>query len=296
MMKFRSHETFFIRKGWLSKGMKYVNEYDDVFVTKDPKPMDRLGLGSNMVKSLRYWMQATGLTEEPKSGKRTQKFTDVGQIIFDRDRYLEEQGTLALIQWQLVSNSELATSWYYFFYLFKMQEFTREDFVQGLKNYVLMENAGEAAADRSYQDDFNCIINTYLPRYKTNTRHTSPENNIACPLGELGLVDIANKEKKLYRKAMPLTSMLPPLIALAIILNAHEGQREIDISKILNDEKSLGRAFNLDMISLLDVLRRIELLGEIKIIRTAGLDVVKILTEKSALECVNQYYQNLEKD
>ena len=24
-MKFRAHETFFIRKGWLSKGLKYVN-------------------------------------------------------------------------------------------------------------------------------------------------------------------------------------------------------------------------------------------------------------------------------
>ena len=295
-MKFRSHETFFIRKGWLSKGMKYVRNYDDVFVSKDPKPMDRLGLGSNMVKSLRYWMQATGLTEEPKSGKRTQKFTEVGDIIFHNDRYLEEQGTLALIQWKLASNEDLATSWFYFFYIFKMQEFTREDFVQGLKNYVLMENAGEVAADRSYQDDFNCIVNTYLPRHKANTRYTSPENNIACPLGELGLIDIANKEKKLYRKTMLSTSMLPPLIALAIILEAHVGQSEIEISKILNDKKSLGRAFNLDMISLLDILRRIELLGEIKIIRTAGLDVIKILTGKSALECINQYYQDLAKE
>ena len=25
-MKFRAHDTFFIRKGWLSKGMKYVQK------------------------------------------------------------------------------------------------------------------------------------------------------------------------------------------------------------------------------------------------------------------------------
>ena len=30
-MKFRAHETFFIRKGWLSKGMKYVDAREDVF-------------------------------------------------------------------------------------------------------------------------------------------------------------------------------------------------------------------------------------------------------------------------
>ena len=53
-MKFRAHETFFIRKGWLSKGMKHVQNRPDVFVSKKENPMDVLGIGSNMVKSLRY--------------------------------------------------------------------------------------------------------------------------------------------------------------------------------------------------------------------------------------------------
>ena len=30
-MKFRAHDTFFIRKGWLSKGMKAVQTKPDVF-------------------------------------------------------------------------------------------------------------------------------------------------------------------------------------------------------------------------------------------------------------------------
>lgn len=53
-MKFRAHDTFFIRKGWLNKGMKYVNFKPDVFVDKEENPMDVLGIGSNMVKALRY--------------------------------------------------------------------------------------------------------------------------------------------------------------------------------------------------------------------------------------------------
>ena len=56
-MKFRAHDTFFIRKGWLSKGMKYVYVKPDVFVDKNENPMDVLGIGSNMVKALRYWLQ-----------------------------------------------------------------------------------------------------------------------------------------------------------------------------------------------------------------------------------------------
>ena len=31
-MKFRAHDTFFIRKGWLSKGMERVVEKPDLFV------------------------------------------------------------------------------------------------------------------------------------------------------------------------------------------------------------------------------------------------------------------------
>ena len=56
-MKFRAHETFFIRKGWLSKGMERVVAKGDLFVDNAENPMDVLGIGSNMVKSLRYWLQ-----------------------------------------------------------------------------------------------------------------------------------------------------------------------------------------------------------------------------------------------
>ena len=100
-MKFRAHDTFFIRKGWLSKGMKYVHAKGDVFISKDENPMDVLGIGANMVKALRYWLQAVGLTEEPTSGRRIQRFTSFGESVFNNDRYIEEKGTLYLLQYHL---------------------------------------------------------------------------------------------------------------------------------------------------------------------------------------------------
>ena len=75
-MKFRAHDTFFIRKGWLSKGMKYVHNRADVFVSRDENPTDVLGIGTNMVKALRYWLQAVGVTQEPATGRRVQTFTE----------------------------------------------------------------------------------------------------------------------------------------------------------------------------------------------------------------------------
>ena len=44
---------------------------------------------------------------------------------------------------------------------------------------------------------------------------------------------------------------------------------------------------------MIDVLRRVEKLGEIKIIRTAGLDVIHLLNEHTFQECVDKYYANL---
>lgn len=61
-MKFRAHDTFFIRKGWLSKGMRNVKIDPAVFMGAKGNPMDILGIGANMVKALRYWLQAVKLT------------------------------------------------------------------------------------------------------------------------------------------------------------------------------------------------------------------------------------------
>ncbi len=157
-MKFRAHETFFIRKGWLSKGMRCINEKSDVFVSKEENPMDVFGIGSNMVKSLRYWLQVVGLTEEPKSGKRNQSFTELGKTVFENDRYIEEIGTLYLLQYKLASNIENATAWYFFFNEFSITEFTREDFVEAIQKFVKMNNDGESVAVRSLTDDFNWAI------------------------------------------------------------------------------------------------------------------------------------------
>ena len=291
-MKFRAHETFFIRKGWLSKGMKSVNAKDDVFVAKDENPMDILGLGSKMVKSLRYWLQAVGLTQEPRAGRRVQTFTRLGESIYANDRYIEELGTLYLLQYKLATNKNNATSWYFFFNEFTMSEFTREDFVEALQKYIKM--AGEdGVAIRSLNDDFACIINTYLPRYKSNPGRVSPENNIDCPLGELGLVDILNKKNKTYRKSIPSASTFSPWIALAVIMDQAGDHRELALNELLNKPNNIGKVFNLDSVNMLDILYEIEKLGALKINRTAGLDVINILCDYTFQNCVDNYYESI---
>ena len=293
-MKFRAHDTFFIRKGWLSKGMRCVSNKPDVFVDKNENPMDVLGIGANMVKALRYWLQVVGLTEEPSKGKRDQHFTALGKMVYAHDTYIEELGTLYLLQYELASQKEEATAWYFFFNEFSMSEFSKEDFVAALEKYIKMEDSDSSVASRSLSDDFTCIINTYLPRYKSNPTKVSPENNIDCPFGELGLVDILNKRKKTYKKSIPASDTLNPWVALAVIVDNADGRAEISLNELLNAPCNIGRVFNLDSVTMLDVLYKIEKLGLIKINRTAGLDVINLLEDLSFLDCVQHFYDSID--
>ena len=292
-MKFRAHDTFFIRKGWLNKGMRNVNKDPAVFMGTNGNPMDILGIGANMVKALRYWLQAVNLTSEPNSGKREQSFTEFGRVVFENDPYIEEMGTLWLLHYQLAKNKDEATAWYYFFNEFKPSEFTKEDFVKQLSNYIRIN--GEEVSERSLEDDYNCIINTYVPRIKSSPEKVQPESNIDCPLGELGLIDISNKKEKIYKKSVPKKDTIHPLILLAVILDQANGETSIKISSIQNDPCNAGRIFNLDIIALTALLYKIELLGYIKVVRTAGLDVIRIEKPMSFLECLQEYYDSINK-
>lgn len=256
--------------------------------------MDVLGIGANMVKSLRYWLQAVGLTTEPQSGKKDQTLTDFGRLIYDHDRYTEEFGTICLLHYKLVSDEGMAPAWYFFFNDFPMREFGRDDFLSLIQNNLKMR--GTNVALRSLSDDFTCIINSYVPKYKAEPGKVSPESNIICPFSELGLIDIVSKSHGniLYKKVMPAIRGFSPWIIRAVIADRWSEQDEITLTSLFTDERGLGKTFNFDSISMLSLLHKTEQIGELKIIRTAGLDVIRVNRRRTFNECVEHYYAELE--
>lgn len=290
-MKFRAHDTFYIRKGWLSKGMKNVDKKHNVFVDKEENPMDVLGIGANMVKALRYWLQAVGLTEEATSGIRKQTFTDFGKIVYAHDKYMEEIGTLYLLHYKMATNKENVTAWYFFFNEFTDREFTKEDFVQKLQGFIKINEKDYDVALRSLEDDFACIINTYLPNNRPEDE--DPENIIDCPFRELSLVNILNKKNKTYKRTIPLAQSFNPWVILAVIMEQANGRSEISLNDLLNTPCNIGKVFGLDTINMLEILHNIEKTGAIKIIRTAGMDIIHIDKEYTFNECVSNYYTSI---
>ena len=164
-------------------------------------------------------------------------------------------------------------------------------------NFIKINDKDANVAARSIDDDFSCIINTYVPRYKTMPSKVTAENNIDCPLGELGLIDILKKERNnvVYKKAVPPAATFNPWVILAVIHGNAKGRKEIELNELLTTENNIGKIFNLDSITMLDVLHAAERTGELKIVRTAGLDVINLAHSYTFEDCVKHYYEEMEK-
>lgn len=288
-MKFRGYETFSLRKGWLHKGIAAIQTDSHVFYQKDSTPMDELGLGSNMVKSLRYWLFATQLIKEVyNNGRKEMMLSDIGQVIWDNDQFFQEDGTWQLIHYLLSSNQDLATSWFFVFNVFNVTEFTKDDFQEAIVNYILTFEKEQLPSERSLSDDFDCVIHTYFNKKDD----VDPESNFICPLTTLNLLSVNDKT---VNKLKIKSEMLNPYVAFAIIVNeaAKCETNEVRISDIEKAPCNIGKTFNMDSISISRLLDDLRNKGLIRVTRTAGLDVVKIINNRNFMECIEDYYNSI---
>lgn len=296
-MKFRAHETFFIRKGWLTKGLKHISETPEIFLSKDIKPSEVIGIGTNMVKALRYWLQATGLTEEVREdGKLIQKRTKLGDLIWEHDRYLEEEETLWLIHYKLATNKDLSTTWYWFFNEFDVTQFDKEEFVNAIDGYVKYNAEGYRVAKSSLSDDYSCLVNTYVSRRSGKKGTFSPENTIESPLSVLGLIEASDEKNKVLRKITLKNPRIHPNILLAVIIDQNAEKKEVKISSLVNDVCNIGKIFNMDINLINMYLDNLKRKGHIEVIRTAGLDVVRIKEDRTALALIEDFYKELNQE
>lgn len=285
-MKIKGHQSFHIRRGWIHKGLKIVNENPRIFIDKNIVLTDEFGIGSNMVLSLKYWLRTLGLIKQVKENNRSiDLLTDIGNLIYENDRYLENIETWELLHYKLSTNQEAATTWYWFFNEYEGSIFNKNSLFNTLNSYIESTYKKEVA-EKSIRDDINCLLNTYLTR-----EIISPEDNIQSPFSELGLIEIDNiKGKEItYKKSK---KYLPNLDLLYyIILEQSKDKEMIDLKDIIYGKKSIGRIFNLDFSEVLGILDNLQNDGKIKFIRTAGLNYISINKPDSNMEVLQNLYR-----
>lgn len=297
IIKFRlkGHESFYIREGWLRKGIKNIEQNHRIF--GDEFATDKLGVGSNMVKSIRYWLRACGLTKEQiakgTSGKREQVLTeDFGKSINLYDPYFEDIFTLWLIHYKISINAEICTTWYLFFNDFKVNEFNKNDLFEVIKISLNKFVKNKKYSENSLKDDCNCIIKTYCLDKK---EEKNPEENNICPLTELGLIEKIKLQngREFYIKKKPSVDKLDKLVILYIILDNLKKSKSISIDKILNDDCNAGKTLNLDRNMLNIYLDELKYDDYIEINRAAGLDTIYIKKEITKEKVIETYFEEV---
>lgn len=270
-VKLKGHESFTIREGWLTKGILEVSQNPKIFSEKDITNI--LGIGTNMVKSLRYWLTTSNLIiEDKKSGYL---LTKLGKLIQKYDPYMEDLFTLYFIHIQITQNTERALIWNLFFNKCKMKVFSKIELQERIE--YLLESENLEYNNNILRDEISVLLKTYVTEQKNDT----PENNFTCPLTELKLVK--KVERDTYTREKPTIHNLDPYIVYWVILCQAKENNSINIEELLREDNSVSKLLNLDKILLneyLDTLKRNKL---ITLNRTAGLNMVYI-NKKYTLE------------
>jgi hypothetical protein len=178
------HESFACRYAWLPKLVKLVKQ-DPVALSDDEKAMVEMGLGRNMVRSARFWGQATGVLQ---GSVKSIVLTEFGDKILGTkglDRFLEDIRTLWLIHWRLSTNIDAPLlAWDFLLNHWQEPEITPSTVVKALHKEAnrQYEKLSLATVDQHW----NVFLHTYL-RSRTQ-KGQSQEDSLDCPLVDLKLL------------------------------------------------------------------------------------------------------------
>lgn len=298
--KFSGHQTFVFRYGWLEKGVRGVAEHADLFARDDALVL--LGVGKNMVESIKHWCQVAQLIELVQDGKRNpgrffQPTAMARRLLLDGgwDPYLQDDASLWLIHWLIVTNPSICTSWQLVFSRFGRPDFTHRE----IENYVLdfTERESLRVGPGVVKRDVDCLIRMYSASPASKSKPGGAET-FDCPLLQLNLIQ-PSPDGELYRFAIGHKPTLPAAVfafALHEYFSRRQGRTEtLSVQECLYGESSPGQVFKLDENSLIEYVEELEdSLGDcISLDETAGLKQLYRRRAYDPMQVLSDYYSGV---
>ena len=292
---FSGHQTFPFRYTWLKKGVDAVVENPTVFSSENASVT--LGVGKNMVASIRHWCSVAGLIKIDTHQRGRFVPTDLGKIIFDDkkgfDPYLEDPATLWLIHWQIATDINQATTWYWAFNVLRKNQFVPTTFIEELYKWAQQQKESmRPVSDNTLQRDVNCFIRTYC-----QSRHTAAvvEESFDCPFVELNLI-AELPEGNGYEFQRGEKETLPVEIFTATLIafwDVRFFQRDaLPFSELMYAPLSPGRIFRLDEDTMTAYLENLaQLTNEaLQYDETEGLKQVYRRNDLNPMKLLERYY------
>lgn len=250
--RFSGHESFVCRYGWLPKVHRAV-QHQPTILKDEECAMQTLGIGRNMVKSLQFWAESSGIIEANDEGGHASG--SLGTLLLADggiDRHLESLESLWLIHWRLSTQASIA-AWNLVFGEAKLVRFERSRLIAALGDRGA--NLARALAPSTLEQHASILINSYLPSAR------SGDDTSWCPLQDLGVLRASKTDdgRTVYSTEVgaPI-GLTPRAFAIALIdYMARDGKGDwtADLHSVLKGESSPGLVFRLDEYKLRELIQ-----------------------------------------
>ncbi|MEI7788779.1 MAG: DUF4007 family protein [Chlorobiaceae bacterium] len=246
-IRFSGHQTFSLRYGWLEKGYEFTARGKRF--SHESSIVD-LGVGKNMVDSIKYWCEMTGIIEEDRVSRFGQQLLDEQK---GWDPYLEDLASWWLLHWKIITHVNYKTSGTALFSYLRKPEFSKQDVAEATLR--LVDEGKKAPPDSIIMRDVDCFIRSYCGTRRFEKKKAG-EDTFECPFQELNLIQVMS-DGDFYRFSIGSKVSLPAeIIGYAICeYFGREKKNAMTIQKILYREGSPGQVFMLDENTLIEAVQ-----------------------------------------
>lgn len=280
---FSGHDSFQCRQLWLKKGYDYVQEGKNF---NDEDAVVQLGVGKNMVSSIRFWLKAFNIIDNKDIP------TEFGKRLFDDengyDPFLEDEASLWLLHYKLVKNS-FASIYSIIFNEFRKEKlfFNKDTFV----NYV--KRVGESNPDLNFNEntvakDFIVFANLY----KSDPESKDVEDSFSGILSEIELLKTTGKgkEEQFFIENSERDNLPEAIVLYAILDNPNYG-KSISLNSLEFDNNSPGSIFALNRTGLMNKISdMVDGFKDITFTDQAGIKELQFKNKADAYSILDTYY------
>ena len=274
---FSGHESFFCKPLWLKKAFDAMNE--GVSFTS-PDAVAVLGVGKNMVASIRFWSRALGLSENDNP-------TPFAKLIFDTehgyDPYLEDEGTLWLLHYFLLTNKKEASLYHLTFLDFHREK--REFNKKQLQTFVYRKCKDPEQRNVYNENTVNKDIGVLLHNYVAPVEARSNEDFSAIFL-DLGLINALGSDRYAFNDTEH--NRIHPDILLYALLD-YKGE-DNTISR--DSMQDIALMFGLSLTNLIELIREVvaQHSEDLSYTDNSGVKNLQFIHDIDAAAVLNHYY------
>ncbi len=280
---FSGHDSFQCRQLWLKKGYDFVLDGRSF---NDEDAVVQLGVGKNMVSSIRFWLKAFNIIDNKDIP------TEFGKRLFDDengyDPFLEDEASLWLLHYQLVKNG-FASIYSIIFNEFRKEKlfFNKENFVNYLKR-IVESNPDLNFNENTVAKDFIVFANLY----KNDPESKDVEDSFSGILSEIELLKTTGKGKdeQFFIENSERDNLPESIVLYAILDNPNYGN-SISLNSLEFDWNSPGSIFALNRSGLMNKISDIvDNFKDITFTDQAGIKELQVKNKADAYTILDKYY------